>query len=146
MKTIKNSSVKDKLSIKKIEENLNKLEDFRELKGYKIALEFYTKLYVVLNELPFYERFGVFDQLFRSSESIIANLAEGSHSLYLKTRANFYSISFATASESQSWLDVMKIKGYFDCNMELYYELDSMLEEIKKLIVAYIEKIFEDID
>lgn len=143
MQTVK---IKDKLNLKKIQDNLNKLQDFRDMKGYKKALEFYNKLYVKAQELPFYEQYGVFDQMIRSAESIVANLAEGSGSLYLKTRANFYSIAFATSCETEAWLDVMKIKKYFENDEELYYELNEMLREIKKLIVAYIEKIFTEIE
>lgn len=141
MKTV---NIKEKLEIHKVQEGLNSLKDFRELTGYQRALEFYTKLYVILAKLPFYEQYGVFDQLDRSSMSIVANLAEGNGSLYPKTKMNFYSIAFATTNETQCWLDIMVIKGYL--TKEQHMKLNEMLESIKKLIIAYIKKLANDIE
>lgn len=141
MKTV---NIREKMEINKVQQGLDSLKDFRELTGYQKALEFYTKLYVVLSKLPFYEQYGIFDQLDRSSMSIIANLAEGNGSLYPKTKMNFYSIAFATTNETQCWLDIMVIKGYL--TQEQHMELNEMLESIKKLIIAYIKKLVNDIE
>ena len=141
MKTV---NIAEKLEIRKVQEALNSVKDFRELTGYQKALEFYTKLYVILSKLPFYEQYGIFDQMDRSSMSIIANLAEGNGSLYPKTKMNFYSIAFATTNETQCWLDIMVIKGYL--TQEQHMELNEILESIKKLIIAYIKKLAEEIE
>ncbi|MBC2455642.1 four helix bundle protein [Clostridium beijerinckii] len=141
MKTV---NIKEKLEIKAVELRLNELQDFRELIGYKRGLEFYTKLYVILSRLPFYEQYGVFDQCDRSSMSILANLSEGVQSLYPKTTINFYSIALATANETQCWLDIMLLKGYL--TSEQHLELDGLLQEIKKLVICYIKKLVEDIE
>ena len=141
MKTV---NIKEKLQIQKVQEALNSVKDFRELTGYQKALEFYTKLYVILSKLPFYEQYGIFDQMDRSSMSIIANLAEGNGSLYPKTKMNFYSIAFATTNETQCWLDIMMVKGYITQTQHI--ELNEILESIKKLIICYIKKLVEDIE
>lgn len=141
MKTV---NIKEKLQIQKVQEGITSLKDFRELTGYQKALEFYTKLYVILSKLPFYEQYGVFDQMDRSSMSIIANLAEGNGSLYPKTKMNFYSIAFATTNETQCWLDIMMVKGYITQTQHI--ELNEILESIKKLIICYIKKLAEDIE
>lgn len=141
MKTV---NISGKIEINKIQQGLDSLKDFRELTGYQKALEFYTKLYVILAKLPFYEQYGIFSQLDRSSMSIVANLAEGNGSLYPKTKMNFYSIAFATTNETQCWLDIMVIKGYL--TKEQHMELNEMLESIKKLIIAYIKKLANDIE
>lgn len=136
MKTVNASD--GKLNIRKIEEQLESLKEFRSLKGYQIAIKFFTQLFAILSELPYYEQYGVFDQMQRSSTSIIANLAEGNNSIYPKIKVNFYSIAFCTTSETQAWLDVLKIKKHITESQ--CQELNEMLEEIKKLIVAYIRK------
>lgn len=142
---MKNVNIKDKLDIKKIEEKLDKLKNFRELTAYKIALEeFYTKLYVILSKLPFYEQYGIFDQCSRSAESILANISEGTQSLYPKTAINFYSIALATSNETQCWLDIMLLKGHL--TLEQHMELDEKLESIKKLIITYIKKVVNEIE
>ena len=141
---MKSVNIKDKLDIKAVESRLMELKDFRELTGYQKALEFYTKLYVILSKLPFYEQYGIFDQMDRSSMSIIANLAEGNGSLYPKTKMNFYSIAFATTNETQCWLDIMMVKGYITQTQHI--ELNEILESIKKLIICYIKKLVEDIE
>ena len=101
---------------------------------------FYTRLYAVLEELPFFEQYSVFSQTQRAAESIIANLAEGNgRQPYKLVVANFYSIALASAVEVQAWLDVMRIKKYI--SEEEHKSFDSMLEEIKKLIIVYIKKV-----
>ncbi|MVX64396.1 four helix bundle protein [Clostridium chromiireducens] len=143
MKTV---NIREKLDVKKIEERLDKLKNFRELTAYKIALEeFYAKLYVILSELPFYEQYGIFDQCSRSAESILANLSEGTQSLYPKTAINFYSIALATANETQCWLDIMLVKKYFSSEDE-YYQLNDLLEQVKKLIIYYIKDLIREIE
>ena len=141
---MKSVNIAEKLEIRKVQEALNSVKDFRELTGYQKALEFYTKLYVILSKLPFYEQYGIFDQMDRSSMSIIANLAEGNGSLYPKTKMNFYSIAFATTNETQCWLDIMMVKGYITQTQHI--ELNEILESIKKLIICYIKKLVEDIE
>lgn len=136
MKTVE---VKNRLDIKNVEEKLNNIKDFRDLKAYKIMIEFYSKLYPILAKLPYHEQYGIFDQLDRCSMSIIANLAEGNGKLYKKVELNFYSISFGSANECQAWLDIMKIKGYID--LKTHEEMDKLLEEIKKLIISYIKRL-----
>ena len=141
MKTV---NIKEKLEIHKVQQAIDSLKNFRELAGYQKALEFYTKLYVILSKLPFYEQYGIFDQMDRSSMSIIANLAEGNGSLYPKTKMNFYSIAFATTNETQCWLDIMMVKGYITQTQHI--ELNEILESIKKLIICYIKKLVEEIE
>lgn len=129
----------DTLDIKYVQRRIDSLKDFRYLKGYQIALEFYKKLYEVISELPFYEQYGIFDQLDRASMSIVANLAEGNENIYDLKKVNFYAIALATSNECQCWLDIMYIKKYI--TKEKHHELDSMLVEIKNLIIAYIKAV-----
>ena len=130
----------DKLDINKIQEMVDGLKDSRTLKAYEKMIVFYTRLYAVLKKLPFYEQYSVFSQTQRAAESIIANLAEGNaRQPYKLVVANFYSIALASAVEVQAWLDIMKIKKYI--SEEEHRILDSMLEEIKKLIIVYIKRV-----
>lgn len=134
----------DNLDIKLIEEKLNSIKNFRELKGYQKALLFYEELYKILRELPYYEQYGIYNQMERCTMSIIANLAEGNGRLYCKEKCNFYSISLATSNETQCWIDIMKIKGYI--NQEQFTSLNNKVEEIKKLIIVYIKQIASEIE
>ncbi|WP_160691649.1 four helix bundle protein [Clostridium sp. C2-6-12] len=139
---MKKVEVGDKLDISKIQEMVDGLNDSRTLKAYQKMLEFYTRLYSVLKKLPFYEQYSVFSQTQRAAESIIANLSEGNargQLGYKLVEANFYSVSFGSAVEVQTWLDIMKIKKYI--SEEEHRLLDLMLEEIKKLIIVYIKKV-----
>lgn len=137
---MKKVEVGDKLDINKIQEMVDGLKDSRTLKAYEKMLEFYTRLFAVLETLPFYEQYSIFSQTQRAAESIIANLAEGNaRQPYKLVVANFYSIALASAVEVQAWLDVMRIKKYI--SEEEHKSFDSMLEEIKKLIIVYIKKV-----
>lgn len=137
---MKKVEVGDKLDINKIQEMVDGLKDSRTLKAYEKMLEFYTRLFAVLETLPFYEQYSVFSQTQRAAESIIANLAEGNaRQPYKLVVANFYSISLASAVEVQAWLDIMMIKKYI--SEEEHRVFDSMLEEVKRLIIVYIKKV-----
>lgn len=139
---IKQEEIKQmkRLDIKNVEVEIDKIKGFRDLKVYQIAINFYTKLYSILNKLPQYELYGIFDQMDRCSQSIISNIAEGKgrgELGYKVIEANFYAISFGSCTESQSWLDLMLIKGYITA--QEHKELDEDLEQIKKLLISYIK-------
>lgn len=139
---MKKVEVGDKLDINKIQEMVDGLKDSRTLKAYEKMLEFYTRLFAVLETLPFYEQYSVFSQTQRAAESIIANLSEGNargQLGYKLVEANFYSVSFGSAVEVQTWLDIMRIKKYI--SEEEHRVFDSMLEEVKRLIIVYIKKV-----
>ncbi|WPC42806.1 four helix bundle protein [Clostridium sp. JS66] len=137
---MKKVEVGDKLDINKIQEMVDGLKDSRTLKAYEKMIIFYTRLFAVLERLPFYEQYSVFSQTQRAAESIMANLAEGNaRQPYKLVVANFYSIALASAVEVQAWLDIMKIKKYI--SEEEHRILDYMLEEIKKLIIVYIKRV-----
>ncbi|AGX43913.1 four helix bundle protein [Clostridium saccharobutylicum] len=139
-KQMKKVTVGDKLDINKIQEMVDGLKDSRTLKAYEKMIVFYTRLYAVLGKLPFFEQYSVFSQTQRAAESIIANLAEGNaRQPYKLVVANFYSIALASAVEVQAWLDIMSIKKYI--SEEEHRVFDSMLEEVKRLIIVYIKKV-----
>jgi four helix bundle protein len=130
-----------KLDIKNVEIEIDKIKGFRDLKAYVIATEFYTKLYSILNKLPKYEMYGVFDQLDRCSMSILSNISEGKGKGelgYKASQANFYAISFGSCTEAQCWLDLMLIKEYI--TVSEHKELNIALEQVKKLIISYIKE------
>lgn len=136
----------DKLDIKNIERELDKIKNFRDLSAYKIIMDFFKILYPILAKLPEYEQYSVFSQTQRASESIVANIAEGNGRGafgYKKVEANFYSISFGSCTETQCWLDILKLKGYI--SLQDFYKLDSMLEQIKKLLISYIKRLIENV-
>ncbi|MCB2299874.1 four helix bundle protein [Clostridium tagluense] len=139
MKTV---DVGDKLDIKNIQMELDKIKDFRDLSAYKIIMDFFKILYPILAKLPEFEQYSVFSQTQRASESIVANIAEGNGRGacgYKKVEVNFYSISFGSCTETQCWLDVLKVKGYID--LQEHYQLDNLLEQIKKLLISYIKRL-----
>ena len=138
---VKKVDVGDKLDLNNIEKIIESIDGFRELKAYKIMIEFYKKIFDILKELPCYEQYSIFSQVQRASESIIANLAEGKARgvLYPKVEANFYTISFGSAVEVSAWLDIMQIKEYI--SEDEYTELECMLQEIKKLLISYIKRL-----
>lgn len=141
-KQMKKVEVGDKLDINKIQEMVDDIKDSRTLKAYQKMMEFYTRLFAVLETLPFYEQYSIFSQTQRAAESIIANLSEGNargRLGYKLVEANFYSVSFGSAVEVQTWLDIMRIKKYI--SQEEHRTLNSMIEEIKKLVIVYIKRI-----
>jgi len=51
--------------------------DFRNLRVYKIAINFTKEIYELSKEIPEYEQFGLVSQLRRAVVSIVLNIAEG---------------------------------------------------------------------
>jgi len=83
-----------------------RIESFRDLNVYKLAVEFQQEIFVLTKKFPKEEIYSLTDQLRRSSRSIGANIAES----WQKRRypAHFVSkLSDADGeqAETQHWLD-----------------------------------------
>jgi four helix bundle protein len=102
-------------------------------RSHQLMLEVHKRL---LPLMPKEEKFGLTDQLRRSSKSIGANIAEGSGRYYFMDNVRFCYIARGSLDETLNHILTANDLGY--CNQELYEELRTQIEEIRRLLNGYI--------
>lgn len=102
-------------------------------KSHQLMLEIHTKL---IPMLPKEERFGLTDQMKRSSKSVGANIAEGAGRYYFMDNVRFCYMARGSLDETLNHLIACKDLGY--CRQELYEEIRKQIEEIRRLLNGYI--------
>lgn len=115
------------------------MKDFREMqvwnKGHKLALEIY-KLTV---GFPREEIYGLSSQIRRAAVSIPTNIAEGCGRGSAKELKQFLKISMGSASEVEYQILLSYELRYMA--RKTYDNLNSDIQEIKKMLSSYIVKI-----
>jgi len=101
-----------------------------------------VKTYKVTDEFPTNEQYGLTSQMRRSAVSIPANIAEGSRRSTTKDFRNFLTIAFGSGSELETHIEVVKLLP-FGTKLD-FSEIDSLLEEIMKMLNTMITKTTTD--
>ncbi len=111
--------------------------NFKELKIWKYAMNTSRNIYKLTDNLPKSERFGLIDQMNRSSVSIALNIAEGSGRTTEKDFARFIDISISSSYELETQLMLCKDIYQIDNKsvLEELNELQKMLKGFKKVLV-----------
>jgi four helix bundle protein len=99
-------------------------------KSHQLMLDIHRKL---LPLLPKEEKYGLADQLRRSSKSVAANIAEGAGRFYFMDNVRFCYMARGSLDETLNHLLASKDLDF--CEIELYNELR---EEIRRLLNGYI--------
>ncbi|MDP1545441.1 MAG: four helix bundle protein [Anaerolineales bacterium] len=102
-------------------------------KSHQLMLDVHRKL---LPLLPKEEKYGLTDQLRRSSKSIGANIAEGSGRYYFMDNVRFCYMARGSLDETLNHLLAAKDLAY--CKQDVYDELRMQVEEIRRLLNGYI--------
>jgi four helix bundle protein len=110
---------------------------FKDLKVWKKSRDFIKEIYVLTQEFPVQEMYGITSQIRRSTISISNNIVEGSGRNSKKEFSRFLDISFASAVETENLLyislDLEFIsKGQFDSATKGVIELQKMIQGLKK--------------
>ena len=87
-------------------------------------------------KFPAEERYDLTSQIRRSAVSIAANIAEGFKKKTKPEKARFLNIAQASIEESRYYLILANDLGYAD-----HSQLDVQLEEVSKLMEAYLSSI-----
>ena len=102
-------------------------------KSHQLMLDVHHKL---LPLLPKEEKYGLADQVRRSSKSIGANIAEGAGRYYFMDNVRFCYMARGSLDETLNHLLVSKDLSF--CKNELYEDLRVQIEEIRRLLNGYI--------
>ncbi len=101
--------------------------------SHQLMLDVHHKL---LPLLPKEERYGLSDQIRRSSKSVGANIAEGAGRYYFMDNVRFCYMARGSLDETLNHLMVSRDLGF--CENELYEGLRLQLEEVRRLLNGYI--------
>lgn len=116
-----------------------KSRNFREYRIWKEAVAFATKVYSVTNEMPWFEKKGLCDQLQRAAVSISSNIAEGCARPSDNDFAHFLDVALGSCYEVETQLIIAKNVGYIQEN--LFNELLNDLKNIEKQVSGLISKV-----
>lgn len=106
---------------------------YKDLLAYKKSYELAMKIFIATKKFPTEEKFGLIDQIRRSSRSVCANLVEA----YRRRKYKNYFISKLNDAETENtetqvWLDFSRDCTYL--STEEYLLLSNLNDEIGKLI------------
>ncbi len=116
-----------------------KVHNFKELKIWQKSIELAKLVYVVLNDFPMEEKYGLTSQIRRSSISIPSNIAEGSGRVSDKEFLHFLSIANGSAFELETQLFLAKEFNYI--TEENYLNVTKLLTEVEKMIYGFYQKV-----
>mgnify|MGYP004444039801 CR=1 FL=1 len=119
-----------------------KARNFRNYKVWQDAVAYSTKVYQMTEQMPWFEKKGICDQLRRAVVSISSNIAEGSAKPSDQEFAHFLDIALGSSYEVETQLLICKNVGYI--KDEQYQPLLSNLQEIEKQITGLINTIRKD--
>ncbi len=102
-------------------------------KAHQLMLDIHKRLIPIL---PKEEKYVLGDQLRRSSKSVPANIAEGAGRYYYMDNVRFCYNARGSLDETLNHLIDARDLGY--CPTELYSEVRSQVEEVRRLLNGYI--------
>ena len=113
--------------------------NFRNYKVWQDAVTYAPEIYKVTNEMPWFEKKGLCDQLQRAAVSISSNIAEGAAKPSDVEFAKFLDTALGSAFEVETQLTIANNVGYI--NNELFNKLLTALFEIEKQLNGLIHSL-----
>lgn len=113
-----------------------KTRNFRQYKLWQDAVAYATKIYKITDQMPWFEKKGVCDQLRRAVVFISSNIAEGSAKPTDVVFARFLDQALGSAYEVETQLIISYNVGYItiEQNNELIEELNLIQKQLTALI------------
>ena len=110
---------------------------FEKLNVWKESIELTKDIYLLTNQFPSEEKFGLVSQLRRASVSISSNIAEGTSRSTNKDKAHFTTISYSSTMEILNQLIISKELEFISEEeylkiRERIYKISNMLNALKK--------------
>ncbi len=106
------------------------MRDFRKLTVWHQSVEFAKEIYMITEQFPGKEKYGLCSQLQRAAVSIPSNIAEGSARRTSVDFARFLDIALGSAFEVETQLIIANQIGYL--NIETFEKLLKELTIIQK--------------
>lgn len=117
-------------------------KDFTDMPMWQSAIEVAENVFIISNELPKKEDYGLTSQIRRSSVSISANIAEAFGRTTSPDKSKFYDYSRGTAYETKSLLLYGNKVGYFtnESVQGLIEKINTVIHNLNKVKVALANK------
>lgn len=119
--------------------NTKRARNFRNYKVWQDAVDYATRVYGATNNMPWFEKKGLCDQLQRAVVSISSNIAEGAAKPTDADFAKFIDTALGSAFEVETQLLIAKNVGYL--SDELYTELQAQNVDIQKQLAGLLSTI-----
>lgn len=115
------------------------MHNFKELKVWQNAMSLTKAIYLITDQFPDKERFGLTSQIRRSAVSIPSNIAEGSGRGTDKDFVHFLHITFGSACELETQIILANELTY---NSHLQTEeINNQINEIKRMLIGLKKKL-----
>ena len=109
----------------------------KKLDVWKISVELVKEIYLVTNQFPSEEKFGLVSQLRRAAVSIPSNISEGSSRKTKPDRTRFFEIARSSLVEIDTQIELSRQLGYLN-------EKDiSTLEELANRTFAMLSNLIK---
>ncbi|WP_343328663.1 four helix bundle protein [Polaribacter staleyi] len=117
---------------------VRKRHNYKNLKIWKIGIEIVDDVYLIINEFPKDEKFGLVSQISRCSVSIPSNIAEGS-SRTDKSFSHFIDIALGSSFELETELIIACNRNYI--NKEQLTKIEAKIQEFQKMTMGFQNKL-----
>lgn len=111
---------------------------YKNLIVWQKSISLVTRLYEVTDMFPKEEVFGLVSQMRRCAVSIPSNIAEGRYRGTEKEFSHFVRIAYGSGAELETQIEIAKRLPM--TKMLDYKEIDTLLEEIMKMLNALLKK------
>ena len=115
------------------------MNNFEELKVWKILHELVIKIYKITNNFPKEERYRLTDQLCRSATSVPANIAEGQARQTTKEYLQFLYTARGSIAETKYHLILAKDLGYIETSS--YNKINTNYNKAGKMLNSLINSL-----
>jgi len=115
------------------------MHNFRKFDIWKKSIDFVTKIYLLTNTFPSYERFGLMSQMQRAAVSIPTNIEEGSAKSSNKDFARFLEMSLGSSIELETELTIALNLKYIES--QIFETLQNEIIELQKMITGFKNKL-----
>lgn len=117
-------------------ENISPAKSFRDLVMWQKAHQFVLDIYILTENFPKQEIYGLTSQLRRAAISIPANIAEGFKKSGKRDKMRFLNIAQGSLEECRYFLILSQDLHYCDAK-----DISLRLDEMGKMIGAYAKRI-----
>lgn len=108
------------------------MKDYRQWIVWQKSMLLVEEVYKSTKKFPAHEVYGLSSQIQRSAISIPSNIAEGYARISKRDQSHFYRISFASARELETQMEIAKRLGYMPETE--FLEKEALLIEVIKML------------
>ncbi|MDP3770417.1 MAG: four helix bundle protein [bacterium] len=115
------------------------IKSYRDLIVWQKSMALVTSIYKLTEQFPQSEIYGLTSQMRRSAVSIPSNIAEGSKRSSRKDFKNFLQIASGSGAELETQVEIAK-RMFFGRTLD-YQDIDSMLNEVMRMLNSFIKRL-----